>query len=116
MVTGLQKANFGLEKEVAQKKLRSAITIIGLFLIFGISNFILVSVATIRIPGISRIATPTVDLVINTDSFECKFGAVSCNTPETQQQTQTAIALTGCIPGQVGMDRSCGWSGGQWFG
>ena len=38
-LTGLRKANFGLEKEVARKKLRSAITIIGLFLIFGLSIF-----------------------------------------------------------------------------
>jgi hypothetical protein len=97
---GLRKANFGLEKEVAQKRLRSAITIIGLFLIFGISIFILVSVASIRYPGIGGIATPTIDLV----STPIPSGAnleVVVGTPETLQQTQTAIALTGCIPGQL---------------
>lgn len=92
---GLRKANFGLEKEVAQKKLRSAITIIALFLIFGISNFILVSVASIRFPGIARIATPTIDLV----STQMPEGVNA--TPEALQLTQTAIALTGCIPGQL---------------
>lgn len=98
--TGLRKANFGLEKEVARKKLKSAITIIGLFLIFGISIFILVSVASIRFPGIGRIATPTIDLV----STPVPSGANSegaKGTPESLQQTQTAIALTGCIPGQL---------------
>lgn len=98
--TGLRKANFGLEKEVARKKLRSAITIIGLFLIFGLSIFMLVSVAAIKIPGISRIATPTIDLA----STPIPSGANSAGvviTPEAQQQTQTAIALTGCIPGQL---------------
>jgi hypothetical protein len=98
--TGLRKANFGLEKEVAQKKLRSAITIIGLFLIFGISNFILVSVATIRIPGVSRIATPTVDL-LSTQTPSNVNPAVGNATPQALQLTQTAIALTGCIPGQL---------------
>lgn len=92
---GLRKANFGLEKEVAHKKLRSAITIIALFLIFGISNFILVSVASIRFPGIARIATPTIDLV----STQMPEGVNA--TPEALQLTQTAIALTGCIPGQL---------------
>jgi hypothetical protein len=98
--TGLRKANFGLEKEVAQKKLRSAITIIGLFLIFGISNFILVSVASIRIPGISRIATPTVDLLATQAPSNVNPAVVNA-TPQVMQQTQTAIALTGCIPGQL---------------
>ena len=92
---GLRKANFGLEKEVAQKKLRSAITIIALFLIFGISNFILVSIASIRFPGIARIATPTIDLV------STQMPEVVNATPEALQLTQTAIALTGCIPGQL---------------
>ncbi len=96
-LTSLRKANFGLEKEVARKKLKSAITIIGLFLIFGLSVFVLVSVATIRIPGVGRIATPTINLA-STPSPNSSEGAV---TPESQQLTQTAIALTGCIPGQL---------------
>ncbi|MDP2965439.1 MAG: hypothetical protein Q8N39_05295 [Pelolinea sp.] len=98
--TGLRKANFGLEREVAQKKLRSAITIIALFLIFGISNFILVSVASIRYPGIANIATPTIDLVSTPIPSGANSEGVKA-TPETLQQTQTAIALTGCIPGQL---------------
>jgi len=98
--TGLRKANFGLEKEVAQKKLRSAITIIGLFLIFGLSVFILISVASIRIPGIGRIATATIDLAFTPVPSGANMEGVG-GTPGTQQQTQTAIALTGCIPGQL---------------
>jgi hypothetical protein len=97
---GLRKASFGLEKEVAQKKIRSAATIVVLFLIFGISNFILVSVASIRFPGIARIATPTIDLLSTQVPPD---GDVESNraTPESLQQTQTVIALTGCIPGEL---------------
>jgi hypothetical protein len=97
---GLRKANFGLEKEVAQKKFRSAITIIALFLIFGISNFILVSVASIRFPGIARIATPTIDLASTPIPSGANSKGVNI-TLEPLQQTQTAIALTGCIPEQL---------------
>ena len=99
-LTGLRKANFGLEKEVARKKLKSAITIIGLFLIFGLSVFVLVSVATIRIPGLGGIATPTIDLASTPIPSGASSGGFA-GTPETQQLTQTAIALTGCIPGQL---------------
>jgi hypothetical protein len=93
-----RKASFGLEREVAQKKIRSSVTITILTLIFGISNFILVSVASIRFPGISRIATPTVDLT----STQIPANSDTINaTAEPMQLTQTAIALTGCIPGQL---------------
>lgn len=91
------KAQFGLEIEIAQKNLRIAVTIIALVLLLGVSNFILMSVAAIRFPGISRIATPTIDLAAtvapDTD--------LTTQTPEFLQQTQTAIALTGCIPEQL---------------
>jgi hypothetical protein len=59
----IRKANFGLEREVAQKGIRSAFTFIFLVSVFGLSNFILVSVASIRYPGIAQIATPTIDLI-----------------------------------------------------
>jgi len=99
-LTGLRKANFGLEREVARKQLKSAVTIIGLFLIFGLSIFVLVSVATIRIPGVSRIATPTINLA-STPIPSGAGPAEAAGTPESQQLTQTAIALTGCVPGQL---------------
>jgi len=59
----LGKASFGLEREVAQKRIRSAFTFIFLVSLLGLSNFILVSVASIRYPGIAQIATPTIDLL-----------------------------------------------------
>lgn len=96
-INALKLAQFGLEREVAQKRLRLSVTIISLVLLVGLSNFILISVASIRFPGISRIATPTIDL--NT-SPEPDLSAVT-ETPESLHATQTAIALTGCIPGQL---------------
>lgn len=96
-VIALDKAQFGLEREVAQKSLRLSITIISLVVLIGVSNFVLVSVAAVKFPGISRIATPTVDLLIT----QIPDSEMTTQTPEFLQQTQTAIALTGCIPEQL---------------
>ena len=99
-VIALRKANFRLEKEVAQKKLRASITIISLLLLFGLSIFILVSVASIRFPGIARIATQTVD-VMSTQEPAGGGDSTMQETLRVEGQTQTAIALTGCIPDQL---------------
>jgi len=96
----LRKANFGLEREVAQKRIRSASTLIILVSLFGLSNFILVSVASIRYPGIAQIATPTIDLLSTQTPFIGE-GIDPNATPQGLQQTQTAIAVTGCIPDQL---------------
>jgi hypothetical protein len=95
-----RKASFRLEKEVAQKKLRSSITLIVLFTLMGFSTFILVSIASIRIPGITRIATPTVD-VLATQAPPNSGDMEMDETRQVDMQTQTAIALTGCVPGQL---------------
>jgi hypothetical protein len=94
---GLNKAQFGLEREVAQKGLRLSITVIALVVLLGVSNFVLVSVASVKFPGISRIATPTIDPL----ATEAPPAQVITLTPEYFMQTQTAIALTGCIPGEL---------------
>jgi len=96
----LRKANFGLEREVAQKRIRSAFTFIFLVSLLGLSNFILVSVASIRYPGIAQIATPTIDL-LSTQTPYMGEGIDPNSTPQELQQTQTVIALTGCVPDQL---------------
>lgn len=96
-INALKLAQFGLEREVAQKSLRLSVTIIALVLLVGLSNFLLISVASIKFPGISRIATPTIDL----NATQTPDPAAITQTPEFSQQTQTAIALTGCIPGEL---------------
>lgn len=96
----LRKASFRLEKEMALKKLRSSLTIISLFTLIGISIFILLSVASVRVPGILRIATPTLDVLASPVPVEGSNPEAE-ETRQVEMQTQTAIALTGCIPGQL---------------
>ncbi|MCD6576751.1 MAG: hypothetical protein J7K66_01900 [Anaerolineaceae bacterium] len=95
-----RKANFGLEREVSQKGIRSAFTFIFLVSLFGLSNFILVSIASIRYPGIAQITTPTIDL-LSTQMPYTGEGIDPNATPPGLQRTQTAIAITGCIPDQL---------------
>ena len=97
----LRTASFGLEKEVASKKLRRSATVIGLLLLFGLSNFMLISVASIRVPGLAQLATPTIDLVNAAATSAPGNTAILDATQEIMAQTQTAIAITGCIPGQL---------------
>ena len=96
-IIALNKAQFGLEREVAQKGLRLSVTVIALVVLIGVSNFVLVSVASVKFPGISRIATPTIDPL----ATEVPDAMIITLTPETLMQTQTAIALTGCIPDEL---------------
>ncbi len=92
-----RKANFGLEKEVAQKNIRSSATFLTLVALFAISNFLLVSIASIQFPGISQLKTPTVDMLATKDPI-LEDIIPSESEDEGTSATQTAIALTGCIP------------------
>lgn len=98
-ISAMRSSTFRIEKEVAQKKLRNSITIISLFALFGLAIFVLVSVASVRYPGIARIATPTIDVLATPSPPESAI--VADETRQIEMRTQTAIALTGCIPGQL---------------
>jgi len=90
----LKKSKFGLEKEVAQKRIRSSATLLVLFFLFGISYFLIVTIAAIQYPGIARIATPTVDpLGTEEDGMLNSTG----KSLDPMQITQTAVAATGCL-------------------
>lgn len=93
-----RKANFGLEKEVAQKNIRTSATFLALVALFAISNFILVSVASIQFPGISQLPTATVDMLATEAPKDNEAMMESDMENEEASATQTMIALTGCIP------------------
>jgi hypothetical protein len=92
-----RKATFGLEKEVALKNIRSSITFLSLVSLFALSNFILVSVASIQFPGIVQLATPTVVMLKPDGSGEGE-NAPSEAEIASASATQTVQAMTGCVP------------------
>lgn len=92
-----RKANFGLEKEVAQKNISSSLTFLILVTLFAISNFILVSVASLQYPGIAQLPTATVDMIATQAPMTSEMMEDDMEN-EGASATQTAIVLTGCIP------------------
>jgi hypothetical protein len=95
-----RNAYYGLEREVIHNTIRSSLTIIALVLLLGLTQFMLVSVLTIKFPGLIQLSTPTIDL-ISTPTIPLTEVAGTAVTPQGYDLTQTAIFLTGCIPGQL---------------
>jgi len=98
-VISKRKATFGLEKEVAQKNITSSITVMALVALFAISNFVLVSVASIQYPGIAQLPTATVDMLTTPEPMLNEAVGGEVEEDAEAAATQTAIAITGCIPG-----------------
>lgn len=95
-----RNAYFGLEREAIHNTIRSSLTIIALVLLLGLTQFMLVSVLTIKFPGLVQLSTPTIDL-ISTPTIPLTEIAGTVVTPQGYDATQTAIAVTGCVPGQL---------------
>ncbi len=94
-----RKARFGMEREIFQNQIRSSLSVLGLAIIFIITQYLLVSVLLVKFPNIMLLSTPTMVIDSTNVALTQKAGAIS--TPQGSELTQTAIAVTGCIPGQL---------------
>jgi hypothetical protein len=95
-----KKTPFGLEKELVQKRINATVAYLAIIGILFIGQILLVSVASVRYPGLYTITTPTSGIIPTpTDFFQAMLRMEE--TPEGLEQTQTASALTGCIPQQI---------------
>jgi hypothetical protein len=95
-----KKSAFSLEKEIAQKRINSTCAFLVVIGALFIGQVLLVSVASARYPGLYTITTPTVGVLPTpTDFFQAMLQMDE--TPEGLEQTQTAVAQTGCIPQQI---------------
>lgn len=95
-----RKASFGLEREVIAGTIRSSITFIALVLLLSLTQFMLISVLTVKFPGLVQLSTPTLNL-LSSPTIPITEVAGTRVTPQGYDATQTAIAITGCIPGQL---------------
>jgi hypothetical protein len=95
-----RNAQFGLEREVISGKIRSSVTLMALVSLVGVTQFMLVSLLTVRFPGLVQLSTPTPDL-LSTPTLPLTEIAGTRVTPQGYDATQTFIAFTGCIPGQL---------------
>jgi hypothetical protein len=93
-------AVFGLEREIAQHHMRRAIATLTVVTFLALTEFALVVFLVPNIPGLTQLATPTLNpLITPTGTFPLEFmetlGVVTPGGP-----TPT-IQATGCIPGQI---------------
>ena len=95
-----KKAYYGLEREATQTKIRSAFAILALAGLMALTEFMLVTVIGVRFPGLMELKTSTPNLVYTATIPMTLEGDMEV-TPQGYELTQTSIAVTGCIPGQL---------------
>jgi hypothetical protein len=94
---------FGLEREIAQRRFSTALTILVLLLVFVLMEFVVVSFVAPSYPQslnlptatIDLLATPTVTLPVLVDA------ATAASTVVTTPTTAGVITQDGCVEGQI---------------
>ena len=90
---------FGLERESAQRKLSTSLTILVLMALLIISEFMIVSFVIPSMPQPSMLPTPTLDILATpTATLPTTSGTP---TPEGIQQPTLAPSSVGCTPGVI---------------
>lgn len=90
-------AVFGLERDNANRQLTSAGSLMGLMLLLGLAEFVLVTFVSPFVPQAKPLATPTMDLLA-TPTITLPAGAAAiAGTPGTPVPKKS----NGCIPGQL---------------
>lgn len=93
-------AVFGLEQEVAKKKIRGALTGIILVVIFSTAEFVFVIFTNVKFPGLNQIATPTMEILQTpTISFSSVESAQGIN--QTSVPNPAVAGVSGCTVDQI---------------
>ncbi|HSM24696.1 MAG TPA: hypothetical protein VK856_07535 [Anaerolineaceae bacterium] len=92
-----REAAFGLEREIAQRRFRSSISILILIFILFLAEFFFVTYSSSLLPDQTNLATPTIDVLASPSPTSIEVAeAVSAEeepTPSTDED--------GCIPGKI---------------
>jgi hypothetical protein len=93
-------AVFGLERETAQRHFSSAMTVMMLFILIGLAQFLLVSFVAPGMPQANTIATPTINY------FTTPIATLLSTATSAAQSTGIIPSLAiseqeGCIPGEL---------------
>lgn len=97
----LRTAVFGLEKESAQRRFRSSLSIFLFVLLLGASEFVLTAVVFPDFPNVQAMATPTADLLATPTAT---LSPVLVETPQAEAMGIPTLDVTdqdGCIPGVI---------------
>jgi hypothetical protein len=93
-----REAAFGLEREIAQRRFRSSISILILIVVLFLAEFFFVTYSSSLLPDQTNLATPTIDVLASPSpttivEIEIEVTDNFSPTPTTEQD--------GCIPGQI---------------
>lgn len=93
-----REAAFGLERDIAQRRFRSSISILILIMVLFLAEFFFVTYSSSLLPDQTSLATPTIDVLTSPSPTVIVTAEVSTSenleiTPTTEQD--------GCIPGQI---------------
>ncbi len=93
------RALFGLEKEIAQRRINAGLSLVLFSTLLAIGLFVINTFVTPSVPGVFQVATPTVDMTAEPTLF--------VETPTVEATTQgliptlSAFLNKGCVPDQV---------------
>jgi len=93
-----REAAFGLERDIAQRKFRSSLSILLLLFILFVGEFFFVTYSSSLLPDQTSLATPTIDILASpspTEASDALSENVEAITPTPTQEQE------GCIPGQI---------------
>ncbi|PKO06622.1 MAG: hypothetical protein CVU41_05845 [Chloroflexi bacterium HGW-Chloroflexi-3] len=93
-----REAAFGLEHDIAQRKFRSALSILLLIFILFVGEFFFVTYSSSLLPDQSILATPTIDILASSSPTNPNVANIENN--ESLSPTLTAVE-EGCMPGQI---------------
>lgn len=93
-----REAAFGLERDFAQRKFRSALSILLLIFILIVGEFFFVTYSSSLLPDQATLATPTIDILASPSPTNPTV--VNVENDERLSPTPTTIE-EGCIPGKI---------------
>lgn len=93
-----REAAFGLERDIAQRKFRSSLSILVLLFILFVGEFFFVTYSSSILPDQTSLATPTIDILASPSPTNAIF--VNQGTEEQFSATPTETQ-EGCVPGQI---------------
>ncbi len=99
---GWSVALFGLEKELAQRKINGGLSVVFFSILLGAGLFVINTFITPSVPGVYSIATPTVDLTLQPTTEESTPTPEVTITAQGLIPTLSAFLDQGCVPDQVG--------------
>lgn len=94
---------FGLEREIAQRRFSTALTILALLIVLVLMEFVIVSFVVPEYPQLANLPTPTLDLLATpTATLPSLISAVTMVATEGPTATPVDQPIQeGCVPGQI---------------